>query len=195
MTALLRAKRLWIHLQARPNDCKPYPSRRCSWVEGEAEPDQLCVAALQLVDQRPGELLGLHPGELLGRFTVPGPPVGKPRMTRRDKWARRPTVVEYRAWADRARNASADLLRELLGKGVVPGRVYAVARMPLPASLSGRRRDKLMGSPHRVKPDADNIAKALLDALLDNDQVVYDQRVLKLWDDGHGPRLDVEIYE
>jgi len=39
-------------------------------------------------------------------ITVPGNPVGKPRMTRKDKWAQRPCVLRYREWADRARAAA-----------------------------------------------------------------------------------------
>lgn len=36
-------------------------------------------------------------------FIVPGPTPGKPRMTKRDTWKKRPPVLRYRMWADLAR--------------------------------------------------------------------------------------------
>ena len=46
-----------------------------------------------LITKRPGEL----------QITVPGTPIGKPRMTRRDKWKERPCVMQYRSWCDMVR--------------------------------------------------------------------------------------------
>lgn len=44
------------------------------------------------------------------RFVVPGTPIGKPRMTQRDKWRvgpkARPCVQRYRDWADAIRQAA-----------------------------------------------------------------------------------------
>ncbi len=133
--------------------------------------------------------------EALARFLVPGNPVGKPRMTRRDRWQARPRVVAYRAWADRARIAAAAVLARLARDGAIPGRVRARAYFALPASWSARKRARLTGAPHRTKPDADNVLKSCLDALFARDQVVYDAHLVKLWDDGQGPRLEVELGE
>jgi len=38
--------------------------------------------------------------ELVTSFFVPSKPKPKPRMTRRDKWAKRDIVMSYRAWED-----------------------------------------------------------------------------------------------
>lgn len=38
-------------------------------------------------------------------FSVVGTPVAKPRMTKRDKWAKRPCVMKYWAWCDLVRFA------------------------------------------------------------------------------------------
>lgn len=120
-------------------------------------------------------------------FTITGNPVGKPRQTRRDKWLERPCVLRYRAWADTARLSAPSLPES-------PSRVRAVAFLPIPLSLSKHKRDGLKGQPHRVKPDADNIAKSILDSLFANDAVIYDLHVLKFYDDGQGARIEVSVW-
>lgn len=122
-------------------------------------------------------------------FVITGEPIGKPRMSRRDVWAQRPCVVAYRAWADKARAAAA------LALAVVPtpDTVELVAYLPIPPSWSRRKAAEAAGRRHRTKPDADNVAKAALDALFKHDQVVSDLRVQKRWDDGGGPRLEVTV--
>ncbi len=132
----------------------------------------------------------VDPPEL--HFTIWGDPVGKPRQTRRDVWMRRPEVMAYRAWADVARAAYLTALPSNLPAGV-PGRVVMVAFFRCPLSWSNRRRAAEQGQPHRVKPDPDNVAKSLLDALFDRDQEVFNLTIEKRWDDGRGPRLQVML--
>lgn len=112
-------------------------------------------------------------------------PVGKPRMTRRDKWARRPAVLRYRAFAD--------ALRSCL-KGAVPKQARSVswiAYFPMPASWSAKKRAQHAAAPHTAKPDRDNVDKAILDALFDDDAHVSDGVIKKRWDDGGGPRIEI----
>ena len=40
----------------------------------------------------------------------------------------------------------------------------------------------MMGKPHKVKPDIDNLLKAVMDALIENDQSVYRVTAMKFWD-------------
>lgn len=120
-------------------------------------------------------------------FTIQGEPVGKPRMTRADKWRQRKPVMQYRAWADRAREAAPDLPEE-------PLRVEAVAYLPMPKSWSSLKRDTARGAYHRQKPDGDNILKAICDALFQEDKVIAIKRIEKRWDDGNGPRVEVNVY-
>jgi Holliday junction resolvase RusA-like endonuclease len=123
-------------------------------------------------------------------FVVMGEPVGKPRMTRRDQWMRRPRVMRYRRWADEARLS---LLRQLPSgrPALTPGEVSAIAVFAMPRSWSARKRAEMAGQPHRSAPDADNVGKALLDALFEQDKGVHTLSIRKVWDDGKGPRLTV----
>lgn len=121
------------------------------------------------------------------RIIVPGAPVAKPRQSKSDKWEERPCVVRYRQWADRARAVA----------GPVPEHaqhVDIVIYLPMPASLSAKKRTAMAGTPHRVKPDIDNLIKSALDALLKRDQGIYEIRAKKFWEDKNGPRVEITIY-
>ncbi len=115
-------------------------------------------------------------------------------MTQRDKWKRRPCVVAYRAWADLARASAAPALDKLGGAVLADvGTVMFVGYFAMPSSWSAKKRAEMAGQPHRVKPDTDNVEKALLDALFTRDQGVHSVSKLKRWDDGFGPRLFVVV--
>jgi Holliday junction resolvase RusA-like endonuclease len=97
--------------------------------------------------------------------------MGKPRMTRRDRWAKRPCVLRYRAQADHLRLAGLRL----------PMRYVAVVFLRMPDSWSMAERRRQAGQPHLVRPDADNITKALLDSLAPSDAHLWDGRLQKRW--------------
>lgn len=132
-------------------------------------------------------------------FTIPGSPIGKPRMTRADKWKRRDCVLAYRDWADKAR---LELYRAAkvcpfldANHKIVPG-LYDIswcAYVAMADTWSAKKKARLAGRHHFGKPDRDNIDKALLDSLFSDDRGVCDGRVTKRWDDGQGPRLVVTI--
>ncbi|ARD60179.1 crossover junction endodeoxyribonuclease RuvA [Kosakonia radicincitans DSM 16656] len=99
-------------------------------------------------------------------------PMGKPRMTRSDKWKKRPEVMRYRAFCDEVR---------ICGVVLPVAGAYVTFILPMPASWSKKKRAEMNGKPHQVKPDKDNLEKALLDALFENDAHIWDSRVTKLW--------------
>lgn len=100
-------------------------------------------------------------------------PVSKPRMTRSDRWKQRPAVMKYRAFADEVRDKIKD----------IPVPYHVIFVLPMPKSWSKKKRIEMAGAPHRQKPDKDNLEKALLDALFEDDSHVWDGRVSKLWGD------------
>jgi hypothetical protein len=138
---------------------------------------------------RPGsvEPVALIDGTRFLHIVLAGPPMGKPRMTQRDKWAKRDCVVRYRDWADRLRAAA----------GTVPPAKSVldlswVAYFEPPASWSKKRRWAAIGEPHRVKPDASNILKGIEDILWpDGDSALAAGHYEKLWDPE--PRLEIGI--
>lgn len=105
-------------------------------------------------------------------------------MTQRDKWLKRPAVVRYRQFCDFAREKAGILPSDPLG-------IRIVAYLPIPPSWPGKKRTAMAGAYHRQRPDADNIAKAVMDALLPEDSVLAVLTVSKFWEDDAGPRLEV----
>lgn len=107
-------------------------------------------------------------------FEVPGEPMGKPRMTRRDTWKKRPVVLRYREYCDRIRAAA----------GKVPENVYSVivfAYMPMSPSWSQKKKRLMLDQLMQQRPDWDNIAKAVCDALFTEDSYVAGGICWKFW--------------
>ena len=112
-------------------------------------------------------------------------PMGKPRMTQRNVWAKRPCVLRYHAFRDRVR-------QQMEGVNVIGyHRVSFVAYLPMPKSWSQKKKDAMRGQPHQQKPDIDNVGKALLDALYQDDSKIWSVTWAKRWEDEDGPRFDV----
>ncbi|GAP76973.1 endodeoxyribonuclease RusA [Pseudoalteromonas sp. SW0106-04] len=93
-------------------------------------------------------------------------------MSQRDKWKKRPVVVRYFAYKDQCR---------LQGVALPTHGYHITFVLPMPKSWSKKKRMNMLGQPHLNKPDKDNLEKALLDAIFEEDSVVWDGRVTKLW--------------
>ena len=93
-------------------------------------------------------------------------------MTQRDKWKKRPCVVQYWAFRDEVR-------RQKVEVPVSGSHICFV--LPMPKSWSEKKKAIWDGLGHQIRPDIDNLEKALLDAIYDEDCVFLDSRVTKLW--------------
>lgn len=100
-------------------------------------------------------------------------PVSKPRMTQSDRWRSRPCTQKYWDFKDR--------LKLLYGNNQVPESLHLIFTIQMPKSWSNKKRLAMTGKPHQSKPDIDNLIKAFLDALLDDDAHVWDIRATKVW--------------
>lgn len=123
--------------------------------------------------------------EPLAEQTVNVAPIGKPRMTSRDKWHKRPCVDRYWRFKDAIKSSV-----------TVPdnaSHLSWIAYFEMPKSWSKSKKRKMSNTPHRCKPDRDNVDKAILDALFIDDSKIYSGSLLKMWDDGHGPRIVLTI--
>jgi len=99
-------------------------------------------------------------------------PVAKPRMTQRDRWYKRPATKKYWDFKERVQGFRID---------VPESGSHILFILPMPASWSKKKKAAMYGTPHQQKPDKDNLEKALLDAIFDDDAHVWDSRVSKLW--------------
>lgn len=102
-------------------------------------------------------------------------PLAKPRMTRSDKWKKRPAVVAYRNYKDDMRIAGV----------TIPERLYVVFHLPMPKSWSAKKRDAMRDQPHKQRPDVDNLLKGLMD-FLPEDSHIHETHARKVWADEGG---------
>ena len=93
-------------------------------------------------------------------------------MTQRDKWKKRPAVLKYQAFCD-----------ECVFKmtGVTLDNTHIIFHIPMPRSWSKVKKAKMITRPHRQRPDIDNLAKGIFDALYDEDSCIADISLSKRW--------------
>lgn len=128
-------------------------------------------------------------------LTIPGPPItkGRPRVSRYGTYTPKKTAdfesyVQY-CWA---------AVYGGLNPTDKPLRAELVFYMPIPKSVSKKARAAMeQGQAHIKKPDLDNMAKAVLDALnglaYADDSQIYDLKVSKRYSDR--PRTEVILEE
>ncbi len=102
-------------------------------------------------------------------------PIGKPRMTQRDKWQQRPCAMRYRAFCDKLRQSFAAQRISL------PDTFQIQFTIEMPASWSKKKRLEMNGRPHQTKPDLDNMLKAVCDALREDDSPIHAWTARKIW--------------
>lgn len=130
-------------------------------------------------------------------FTVSGVPMGKPRMTQRDRWAKRSCVLRYWEWAAVCRGSMAEAcLRVGLDLDFAMDSMNVeslswTARFEPAKSWSKKRRAECLGVTHRMRPDRDNIDKAVCDALFKEDSGIGPGYLDKVW--AEEPGLDLVI--
>lgn len=123
-----------------------------------------------------------------------GRPIGKPRMTRSDKWKDppRPAVAKWWDFKD-------GLMAAALEQGFRPGRMEIrglglMAFIKMPKSWSKEKKEEMLGKSHLSKPDLSNIFKAVEDALTDKDETIaWYMDSGKIWAEREGLSLFLKV--
>lgn len=102
-------------------------------------------------------------------------PHSAPRMTRSDRWKKRPIVVSYFAFKDEVR-----LKANLMGYKL-SGVLDILFVVPMPKSWSKKKKREMYLTKHEQTPDRDNYLKAFQDAFNEDDSFVWDGRTTKIW--------------
>ena len=115
-------------------------------------------------------------------------PFAKPRMTQRDRWAKRQIVKDYFAFRDTVKQEIEKLLalQNNDDKNKSWEELDIGFFIPMPKSWSKKKRSEMAGTPHKQRPDLDNYIKGLLDALLEEDCKVWRVSARKIWVDTEG---------
>lgn len=107
-------------------------------------------------------------------------PVPAPRMTRSDRWAKRPCVMRSFEFRNK--------LFQAYGKTLpVPCRLIFTIAMP--QGWSEKKKLAMDGKPHCARPDIDNLSKNIFDSLLKEDSHVWKFEAAKYW----GRKGSIEI--
>lgn len=94
--------------------------------------------------------------------------VAKPRMTRSDRWRKRPIVQKYWDYKEEL-----NYLARMDGYELGP--VLSVKFfIAMPKSWSIKKKKKMIRLPHQQTPDLDNYLKGFMDAFVDDDSFVYE---------------------
>jgi len=102
-------------------------------------------------------------------------PCPAPRMTQRDRWAKRPCVLRYYAYRDAVQAYAKER------NFTLPPALDITFVVPMPPSWSARSKKATNGLAHQCRPDLDNLVKAFLDALAADDGYVWQLRADKRW--------------
>ena len=113
-------------------------------------------------------------------------PVGAVRMTRSDKWKTNPNHIDPMKRQRKAVKMYFDFKNNLVAQALqmkfqLDEYVDAVYFIPMPNSWSEKKKERMNGLPCKVKPDTDNITKAIKDALKKNDSDVWWEKAEKRW--------------
>lgn len=98
--------------------------------------------------------------------------MGKPRMLRHRRRNAPPAVERYWQFKE---------LCQLKRVSVPESGYHLIFVLPMPKRWSEKKKAEMNGTRHQQKPDKDNLEKALLDAIYDDDSKVWDGRVSKVW--------------
>lgn len=107
-------------------------------------------------------------------------PVPAPRMTRSDKWKKRPVVLKHFAFRDECK----------LKKITVKSGDSIIFVLPMPKSWSKKKKAEYDSKPHEQKPDLDNLCKSLLDAIYEDDSHIHTLNLKKIW--GYDGKIIIE---
>lgn len=161
----------------RPKPAKPQKSILSPWKPKD-------VTTVKSTVSKPA-IASLEGHEI--KFTVYHKPMGAPRMNRADRWKQRPCVMRYREFKDAIRSAVPCSLPRPEQVADLSWVAYFVPAK----SHSTKKRLAMLDTLHRVKPDRDNIDKAVLDALFENDQAIASGMIVKRW--GREEKIEITI--
>jgi len=102
-------------------------------------------------------------------------PIAAPRMTQRDKWAKRKCVTKYFGFRNK-------FLLQANVKGFdLPDVLNILFIISMPKSWSKKKKNMMCHTPHKSRPDRDNYLKAVQDSFNKDDGYVWDGRTIKIW--------------
>ena len=108
-------------------------------------------------------------------------PCPKPRMTKADRWRKRPSVLKFFEFRDAVRKCEEEM------NVILEMESFEISfHVPMPKSWPKWKKAQMHNEPHQQRPDLDNYLKAWKDSVYEEDAVVWKVKASKLWTDGPG---------
>ena len=100
-------------------------------------------------------------------------PCPAPRMVHSDRWKKRPPVMRYFAFKKHLQLLRPEVNWDCLSIMFV---------LPMPKSWSEKKKKLHVGTPHKSRPDLDNLVKSFCDSLLGEDSMIWRYgEITKMW--------------
>lgn len=105
-------------------------------------------------------------------------PIGAVRMTKSDRWKTNPNHFDVRKRQRPAVTRYFEFKNKVVRecnkvKYEIKNSIDVVFFIPMPDSWSLKKKEKMNGTPHKSRPDIDNIVKGFMDALKEQDGDVW----------------------
>ena len=113
-------------------------------------------------------------------------PMGGVRMSQSDRWKTNPNHIDPKKRQRKVVKNYFDFKNILVlqanqMKYELGQYIDALFLIPMPASWSEKKKEKMNGMPCVTKPDTDNLLKAVCDSLRKSDQDIWYMKGVKIW--------------
>tara|TARA_R110000868_G_scaffold184634_2_gene426274 strand:- start:445 stop:873 length:429 start_codon:yes stop_codon:yes gene_type:complete len=121
-------------------------------------------------------------------------PQQRPRLSKSGKaYNKQSKEKRFVQWQIKSEMTNRQISRRAQG----PLSVSMIFHMPIPSSWSKKRSKSIIGKPHVIRPDIDNICKFYLDTMnqiiYDDDGQIFELKCKKIYSDN--PKVSIEIKE
>lgn len=114
-------------------------------------------------------------------------PIGAPRMTRSDRWKLDPNHKDPRKRQRKPVTQYFKFRKDIMAQALKYGfkmpesDFHVVFIIPMSPSWPTKKQNQMNNSPHQLRPDVDNLIKAVKDSLCSEDSHIWDYRITKYW--------------
>ena len=109
-------------------------------------------------------------------------PCSKPRMTQRDRRAKRQCVLDFFAFRDLIKQELKKKNALLIEEGPFNwDELEIIFLVPMPKSWSKKKKALMAGKPMQQRPDLDNYLKGLFDSTHEEDATIWKVTASKIW--------------
>lgn len=114
-------------------------------------------------------------------------PCPAPRMTKSDKWKINPSHPDIRQRQRKEVTRYFEFKNQLMSllnnddKSFLTDEIFLIFVLPMPATWSMKKKKLMNKTPHKQKPDWDNLAKAFCDSFGIDDSHIWNAQISKFW--------------